>query len=443
MQNSYVEIRKFFNSSEDRTIEKLSCYYGKPEELYKAIKQMITPHLTSEQIKGKSILLKPNFVMDNRKPTDEICLFTNPQVIFATLRVLLEFGPQKITIGDAPIQDCNWDLMLDKSFYDTIDSLSRQYAVPIKVVDFRKVVFYPIKNEFGRSLRTDDDYLVFDVAERSWLEPITSEKNTFRVTNYNPDRMSLSHAKGMHRFCVAKEIFESDIVITMPKTKTHRMACLTNSLKILVGMNGDKDYLPHHRIGSKSQGGDCYKDKNMFRTIADKVMDFANRHRGELIYRPTMLFFAVLWKLGKPNNVNSTNGGWYGNDTVWRMVMDLNTIALYGKKDGTLAQEPQRTLYTLCDAIIGGQGSGPLEPDPLALGLLSFSNDPYAMDEAMGYVFGLNVNKIPLLNEAAKMNKEKEIDYYLDGKKVNIEQIKELQTEVILAPGWVDYNKEP
>lgn len=283
--------------------------------------------------------------------------------------------------------------------------------------------------------------MIFDVGIRSWLEPITKEKNQFRVTNYDPDRMGKSHSRGMHKFCVAKEVFEADIVITMPKSKTHRMSCLTNSLKILVGINGDKDYLPHHRIGAKSQGGDCYKDSSALRTMAEYLLDFANRHRGTFYFLPVRKIVSGLWLLSNPSREISMNAGWYGNDTVWRMVLDLNTIAIYGKLDGTLANTPQRTLYTLCDAIVGGQGSGPLEPDPLALGMLAFSNDPFLMDEVMGEIFSLDIRKVPLLREAAALNSEKQLEFILNGKSVEYDSIKELSTKVELAPGWINYNK--
>ena len=245
----------------------------------------------------------------------------------------------------------------------------------------------------------------------------------------------------MHKFCVAKEVFEADIVITMPKSKTHRMSCITNSLKILVGINGDKDYLPHHRIGSKSQGGDCYKDSSILRVMAEHLLDFSNRHRGRFYFLPTKKIVSALWWLSNPNKEISINAGWYGNDTVWRMVMDLNTIAIYGKLDGTIANTPQRTLYTLCDAIVGGQGSGPLDPDPLALGMLTFSNDSYLMDEVMGEIFSLNIPKVPLLKEAAALNSKKELEFILNGKNVEYNSIKKLRTKVELAPGWVNYNK--
>jgi uncharacterized protein (DUF362 family) len=80
------------------------------------------------------------------------------------------------------------------------------------------------------------------VGKRSYLEEVSDdERSPFRVTNYDPGRLAESHRKGVHKYCITKELFDADVVITVPKIKTHQKAGLTNALKILVGVNGDKD----------------------------------------------------------------------------------------------------------------------------------------------------------------------------------------------------------
>lgn len=438
--NSFVDIKTFFSSDKERTIARLGQIYDDLGLLQGAVRDLLFAHLTENDFKDKKVVLKPNFVKQNEKVWDDICLFTHPNLILATLKVILGCKPKSIVVGDAPIQDCHWEEMLHQDFYDSVSKLSEEFQVPISIRDFRKVIFDSSTNTFGKSKRTDEDYLIFDVADRSWLEPITTDKSNFRVTNYDPDRMKLSHSKGMHKYCVAKEIFEADVVITMPKTKTHRMACLTNSLKILVGMNGDKDYLPHHRIGSRDQGGDCYKDYSPLRSLAERLLDFANRHRGAFYFLPVRYLVAIFWRISKPNKGESMAATWYGNDTVWRMVMDLNVIATYGKKDGTLSDIPQRTLYTLCDAIVGGQNDGPLYPEPLPSGVLFFSNDPFLSDEIAGYLFKLNLDRIPLLREAKALNEKKEKILLVDNKEVSIDDVKLLGVEAQVPSGWIGYN---
>ncbi len=179
----------------------------------------------------------------------------------------------------------------------------------------------------------------------------------------------------MHKYCISKALFESDVVISLPKIKTHQRTCITGGLKNIVGLNGDKDFLPHHRLGGTGNGGDCYEGKNHLRYWAELSQDAANRNQGTIFFRPWLKVSGLLWELSIPKEDDDLGAGWYGNDTTWRMVMDLNTIALYGKLDGSLSDEPQRVLYSLCDAIIAGEGDGPLHPEPFPMGIVSFSND--------------------------------------------------------------------
>lgn len=436
----FVEITTFFKNEDKRIWQDLAKVYQNSELLYSSVKALLDKHLSNDKIESKRILLKPNFVLQCSRIEHQYCLCTNLNLIIATLQVLCEYKPKSIVIGDAPIQDCDWDKLFDASFIENISLLSDKYCVPISLIDFRKVIYNSITNLFGESKRHDEDYLFFDVAERSFLEPITKKHVNYRVTNYDPRRMCQAHSRGKHKYCVAKELFDSDVVITMPKPKTHRMAGMTNSLKILVGINGDKDYLPHHRVGSQSQGGDCYKEYSFYRTVAEKVIDFANMHRGGgKIHKYAMKAHRFLWRKSHLTPEVTVNGGWYGNDTVWRMVMDLNLIAKYGKSDGTLSDTPQRTIYSLCDGIVGGQGEGPLNPDPLALGVLAFSNDSYLMDEVMGNLFHLDISRIPLLKIASQCNKDKNLEITINDKKVFMGLVREYGIDVKMSSGWVHY----
>ena len=121
-----------------------------------------------------------------------------------------------------------------------------------------------LRNQVDKNRSSISEYVIFDVGKDSYLEPITNDKkNLFRVNNYDPDRLAESHRAGVHKYCITKELFEADIIFSLPKVKTHQKAGITAALKNLVGLNGDKDYLPHHRIGGTEIGGDCYPTKQM------------------------------------------------------------------------------------------------------------------------------------------------------------------------------------
>ncbi len=435
-----VRIETFYNNEESRSIDTLSTIYNDKQLIKDKIKKIGIGFLDDEKIfKQKNILIKPNWVLHNHNDYDDICLRTNNSIIIALLEILLPLNPQKIVIGDAPIQRCNWDKMITKTFINEINKLSLVYKTPIEIKDFRRVTFDPKLNNPQKGKRPLSEYIIFDLGEKSYLEPISVNKNNFRVTNYNPDRLAESHRKGVHKYCISKEIFEADVVISMPKIKTHQKAGITCALKNLVDINGDKDYLPHHRIGGKERGGDCYPGKNIFRLWSEYLLDAANRRQGKITYYFFSYTSAALWKLTKPKKEHNLSAGWYGNDTTWRMVLDLNKIAKYGKKDGTLSEKPQRVIYSLCDGIIGGQGDGPLNPAPLPLGILAFGDDSYLIDLIVGNIFRLNIGKIPLLKEAQKMVRDYSI--YLNGKKISIEEINDISLDVIMPPGWTNYNK--
>lgn len=362
-------------------------------------------------------------------------------MIYVAVKFLLSKNPSRIIIGDAPIQGCDWNLLLSKDFLNRINQLSKDYGVEIVIKDFRRVIFNPITNvKLNKSISLSE-YIIFDMKEKSYLEPISDAKNKFRVTYYNPDRLALSHSKGVHKYCIAKDVFDSDIVITMPKMKTHQKAGITNAMKILVGINGDKDFLPHHRIGAKGYGGDCYPGKNIFRTISEWILDNANRNIGNIFYKPLFYASRVFWKISRPTKEQNLAAGWYGNDTVWRMVMDLNHIAQYGNSDGSLSDKPQRLIYSLSDGIIGGQGNGPLSPEPLPLGVLAFSNNSYWMDLIMGHLFSLDIYKIPNLKAAKHLLDLEECELYINGKKSCIEELKQYSVKVKMSPGWENYDK--
>lgn len=436
----FVNIKSVFNKKNDRTIEVLKEIYEQRDSLIKFISSVISDKLTEKTIKGKKILLKPNWVKHDLKPSDKICLRTHDNFLLAALEVILKLKPKSILIGDAPIQGCNWDKMVTADFISKVDSLSEKYNIPIKIKDFRRMTFDPLNNKLEVERNPLSDYIIFDLGEKSYLEPITAkEKQLFRVTDYDPDRFKESHAPGVHKYCITKELFNADLIISLPKVKTHQKAGITAALKNIVGLNGDKDFLPHHRVGGTGFGGDCYPGKNYLRYGAELVLDEANKRRGQTSYKFLKKFSSLLWKLSFPGKGINLGAGWHGNDTTWRMVLDLNKIIIYGKSDGAISDTPMRQLFSLCDGIIGGQGDGPLKPDPLLFGIISFTNHSAMNDLTMGTLMGFNIEKIPLLKTAAKSTAKQNINLFWNNKKCNLEDLKKFAVKTQPPPGWTNY----
>ena len=417
MKTRFIHIIKVPSLHNSDKLSEFSGFYNSMA-LFDVLSSLINEGLNAHQIQGKRVLLKPNWVRHSVKPSDELCLRTNDNFLITALRVIVEMKPTEVIIGDAPIQGCRWDKMISISFLSDIRKLSEKYNIPIKVIDFRRRTYNLSENNPEAGIRPLSDYVIFDLGNDSMLEPVTKPgQSKFRVTNYDPDRMSSAHASGVHKYCIAREFFDADIVISLPKIKTHQKTGITGALKNIVGINGDKDFLPHHRIGGTRMGGDCYPGGSYLRYWSELLLDKANRRQGRKSFIIWQKLSSLFWRLSFPGSEHNMAAGWHGNDTTWRMVMDLNKIAEYGNASGILSEKPQRQIFSLCDGIIAGMGDGPLEPEPLALGIISFTDCSIINDRVMALLMGLPENKIPLLNNS--LNKEPECDITLNGQKDN------------------------
>ena len=212
----------------------------------------------------KKIVIKPNWVMHENNPKFPIeSMVTSAELIDFVIECCIEKynSLKNIIIGDVPLQSCDWDLLSQQTGIDKLIEKYSNYQNPIiSFIDLRKervkteggVVVKKIEGDFG----DPKGYKIVVLNEESFLEPISSENNLFRVMDYDPGKTISSHYKGFHRYSISYSILDCDLLINMPKMKTHEKAGITGALKNLVGINGDKSYLVHHRKGRPKNGGD-------------------------------------------------------------------------------------------------------------------------------------------------------------------------------------------
>jgi hypothetical protein len=200
---------------------------------------------------------------------------------------------------------------------------------------------------------------------------------------------------------VAKDVMDADVIINLPKLKTHKKAGMTCALKNVVGINGNKEFLPHHRVGGSDAGGDCYPGRNMVKRALEHMWDLQNSMaspRAGLMLTGLMAPLYQMLKLSKDRI--GIEGSWSGNDTIWRTCLDLNRILLYGRTDASLSETVQRRVVHVVDAVIAGQGDGPLAPDPLPLNMILVGNNPVAVDYIGAQILGYDPDGIPLIRNA-------------------------------------------
>lgn len=350
---------------------------------------------------GMTVLLKPNWVLHlNQGGQGMDCMVTHPVFLMEIVKKARTARAGKIIIGDAPLQGCQWNDLVTEEYKDFLREVA--HPCPVEFIDFRRTIMRGGNLEDGTSMesRGMDRYALFDLKKDSLLEPISEPEGRFRVTMYDPDKLGKTHCPGRHQYLLCKEPFEADVVINLPKLKTHRKSGMTAALKNLVGMNGNKDYLPHHRVGGTSNGGDCYPGYEPWKLAVEMYLDEANKR----INTPEYAIWqgradALIGMYGRFQHVD-IDGGWHGNDTLWRTVLDLNRILVYGRADGTMADEPQRVLWCLTDGIVIGEGDGPLSPSPKYLGAVTFSGSAAASDMVNAALLHLDAERIALLREA-------------------------------------------
>lgn len=353
---------------------------------------------------GARIVVKPNWVLHRNEGgggTDE--LVSHASVLRAVLDYVFLAGPARVVVGDAPLQVCDF-AALQRLGFDRVADHFNATGRPVAVKDFRRTVM--VREDLRADVSTErkpmDDFVVVDLGRDSLLEAISGDAERFRVTMYDPRRMRENHHPGVHRYLVARDILEADLVVNVPKLKTHKKAGVTLALKNLVGINGNKDFLPHHRKGAADRGGDNYGEASLPKTLAENLLDFINRHldKPRFYQRAAVLTYKLLWldKIrGRPTDIE---GGWSGNDTIWRTCLDLNKALLYADAEGTLRDAPQRATLHVCDGLIGGEGDGPLRPVARPLGLVTAALNAAAHDWVATQLMGLDPSRIPINRHA-------------------------------------------
>lgn len=354
---------------------------------------------------GARVLIKPNWVRHaNDGPWGIDPLLTHTSIIRATVEAALESGLAQLAVGDAPLQSCDFDTLISHADMEGwARSMQERDGRFRGLFDFRRTrcVFEDGVRMPEEERVPMDQFVLFDLGHDSLLEPITDHRKAFRVTQYDPRLMSRTHGPGRHQYLISRHVVEADVVINLPKLKTHRKAGVTCALKNLIGINGNKEYLPHHRIGGSESGGDCYPGASGTKRMLEWVLDRQHTAASPRSRRAWNQVIRVLaFRLNRKGDELGVDGAWSGNDTIWRTCLDLNRILLYGRPDGTLADEPQRRVVHLTDAVIAGQGDGPLAPEPLSLGLLLGSWNAPAMDRVGGQLLGYDPDRIPITRES-------------------------------------------
>lgn len=404
-----------------RLLELDSKNYGTSK--WNPLRELINP--------GDKVVLKPNFVRNYHEEGKDIySVITHPSII----RAMIDYvyialkGKGEIIITDAPLGGTSFGNILNKTKLNKIVRLYKDnFGFNIPIIDLRKTRYVYKKNHFlPQSYKLKGDplgYVKINLGKESEFAELNLHKGAGFISP-GPNGAGVV-SEGMGEYLISKTVLSADVIISLPKLKVHKKAGVTLNLKNMLGISGTKNWLPHFRVGSTLEGGDevsddDLKDKKKFRQyLKRKIFELLLNTENTPIKGYTTEFVRSVGACPRKNSSVGLNarkfprkvllkdilkegtdeqlpaGDWFGNDTIWRTILDLNEIVTYADKNGNIQSYPQRKFFSLIDGIIAGEKEGPLNPSPKGCGVLISGFDFLAVDLAAIKLMGFDYKKIP------------------------------------------------
>lgn len=312
---------------------------------------------------GDTVFIKPNWVASRWREScphkDTLyCVITHPHVIEAVADYAAQAlqGQGEIIIGDNPSIDADFS---ELKAFTGIDALKDKYDVPVRLLDLRPLVCTDLKHYGKRDLMVPQrgdplGTVEVNLGKESLFYGV--DPTRFRGVFDERDETIASHTDENQVYTFSRSLYDADVYISIPKLKTHQKVGVTLNLKGLVGAISNKNQLVHWQIGYPELQGDEYPSKEAY-------------------------------ELGKTAKVTH-RGAWPGNDTIWRMVVDLYQA---------MRRKPRR-YFSVIDGIVAGEGQGPFCPTSKNANTLIAGENLLAADCVAARYMGLDPNKIRYLN---------------------------------------------
>jgi uncharacterized protein (DUF362 family) len=373
--------------------------------------------------KGDKVVLKPNFVKGNHPLGLEgvLSMITHASVMRPVIDYILlaTGGDCQIMIVDVPLQSSDWKEIIQHSGTEALIKYYAAQNIEVALVDLRREI--AIFNEENVIIakekvkfRKDEDYIAVDLGVDSALAEISQFSDRLEITDYGYGTVPQHHNSLKNEYLIPREILEANCIINLPKLKTHRKAGITCAMKNLIGINGDKSWIAHHRRGLKKNGGDEFEKFVPSVVIRERIWNYLKTKKWGVRLATLLkkIFRKMVWK-GQSyeeksmhdNTAKYREGSWHGNDTIWRCIRDLNQILFYADKKGKMTTVRQRNYCCIVDGIMAAEKEGPMEHLPKKTGILFGGKNPVEVDFAAAEIMGFDYKKIPSIFHSFELKK--------------------------------------
>jgi len=411
----YPELKCYFSGCET---DKSNNVYGTVRESFRLLSYDLINYGTENWNPlgwliqpGETVMLNPNMLAHKHIYNDDWdYVITHGSVIRAVLDYVFIAlkGKGRIIIADGPQADSVIEKILELMGIKEIQEFYKaSLNFDVEFIDFRDSKLINIEGVTGEPIRLEGDpagSVVVDLADLSMFSELDSKNLPYYGCDYNILKTQIHHTNGKHEYKICKTPLNADVFINIPKLKTHKKCGLTVNLKSLVGgVNADKNYLPHYIIGTPETGGDQF-DKKTLKTSAENALVIKVKHylskNNPIVQFIVRKLKNTAYKIFGETSEVVRSGNWYGNDTVWRMCLDLNRILMYGNPDGTLETGKKKKFLSVVDGIVSMEGAGPNAGTRKPTGIIISGDNPVSVDTVCARLIGFDEKKIKIIYKA-------------------------------------------
>src|SRR6185369_11234025 len=217
---------------------------------------------------GDRVVLKPNWIKEHDErfpgPNHWQHVITHPAVIEAVARWTSAHlrGRGSITICDAPQTDSSFDRIREYCELDSLLTRLRKAfpGVDFSLLDLRPEEWHAIDGvTVARTKLSGDPRGNTHVRLDSASEFVGYHgQGRLYGASFDMAETNEKHIGKSHEYLLCRTPMDADVFVNLPKLKTHKKVGMTCALKNLVGINANKNWLPHHTEGTPDQGGDQF-----------------------------------------------------------------------------------------------------------------------------------------------------------------------------------------
>jgi len=364
---------------------------------------------------GQRVFIKPNWVTHEYRvgcgcEGDLFSVITHTSVLraIADYAALALQGEGELVIGDNPCIDADFELLMARTQARELEGFYASRGVTCRVLDLRPRVtrdltHYGIRSHTEQQRGDPEGERVLNLGKDSFFRGMNPL--LFRGVFTNRWETIRHHHGERHEYSLSRTIWNSDVYISVPKLKSHHKVGATLNIKGLVGVNYNKNYLVHWRVGFPALGGDEFPTHHRRGDVSRLALRHLMRDLlPEAWYVTLRSKLKGSWLDRQLTHERRTEheryrGAWDGNDTCWRMAADLYR-AFIRDATGTRGREGRSlATFSVVDGIVGGEHNGPFCPRRKACGVVLAGQDLLSVDSVAARLMDFDLRGVAYLRE--------------------------------------------